>query len=58
MGSIDISTEKVVDRDKDRENRVEQPNVETPDTLGWLAVVIMSLAGGLLIWSLFSGKAA
>jgi Mn2+/Fe2+ NRAMP family transporter len=28
------------------------------NTLGWLAVVIMSLAGGLLIWSLFTGKAA
>ena len=28
------------------------------NTLGWLAVVLMSLAGGLLIWSLFSGKAA
>ena len=28
------------------------------NSLGWLAVVIMSLAGGLLIWSLFSGKAA
>ena len=28
------------------------------NTLGWLAVVIMSLAGGLLIWSLFAGKAA
>jgi NRAMP (natural resistance-associated macrophage protein)-like metal ion transporter len=27
------------------------------NTLGWLAVVIMSLAGGLLIWSLFTGKA-
>jgi NRAMP (natural resistance-associated macrophage protein)-like metal ion transporter len=28
------------------------------NALGWLAVVIMSLAGGLLIWSLFTGKAA
>jgi len=28
------------------------------NTLGWLAVVLMSLAGGLLIWSLFTGKAA
>jgi NRAMP (natural resistance-associated macrophage protein)-like metal ion transporter len=28
------------------------------NTLGWLAVVIMSLAGGLLIWSLFTGPAA
>jgi NRAMP (natural resistance-associated macrophage protein)-like metal ion transporter len=28
------------------------------NTLGWLAVAIMSLAGGLLIWSLFTGKAA
>jgi NRAMP (natural resistance-associated macrophage protein)-like metal ion transporter len=26
------------------------------NTLGWFAVVIMSLAGGLLIWSLISGK--
>lgn len=29
------------------------------NTLGWLAVILMSLAGGLLIWSLFTtGKAA
>jgi len=28
------------------------------NTLGWLAVVLMSLAGGLLIWSLITGKAA
>jgi Mn2+/Fe2+ NRAMP family transporter len=28
------------------------------NTLGWLTVVLMSLAGGLLIWSLFTGKAA
>jgi NRAMP (natural resistance-associated macrophage protein)-like metal ion transporter len=28
------------------------------NTLGSLAVIIMSLAGGLLIWSLFTGKAA
>lgn len=28
------------------------------NTLGWLAVALMSLAGGLLIWSLFTGKAA
>jgi NRAMP (natural resistance-associated macrophage protein)-like metal ion transporter len=28
------------------------------NTLGCLAVVLMSLAGGLLIWSLFTGKAA
>src|SRR5665647_148394 len=28
------------------------------NTLGGLAVVLMSLAGGLLIWSLFTGKAA
>jgi len=27
------------------------------NTLGGLAVVIISLAGGLLIWSLFTGKA-
>ena len=27
------------------------------NTLGWFAVVLMSLAGGLLIWSLFTGKA-
>jgi Mn2+/Fe2+ NRAMP family transporter len=27
------------------------------NTLGWFAVVFMSLAGGLLIWSLFTGKA-
>ncbi|MBC7962178.1 MAG: divalent metal cation transporter [Steroidobacteraceae bacterium] len=28
------------------------------NTLGWLAVIIMTVAGGLLIWSLFTGKAA
>jgi Mn2+/Fe2+ NRAMP family transporter len=28
------------------------------NTLGWLAVVIMTLAGGLLLWSLFTGKGA
>jgi NRAMP (natural resistance-associated macrophage protein)-like metal ion transporter len=26
------------------------------NTLGWLAVIIMTVAGGLLIWSLFTGK--
>lgn len=28
------------------------------NTLGWLAVVLMSLAGGLLIWLLCAGKAS
>lgn len=28
------------------------------NTLGWLAVIIMTVAGGLLIWSLFTGTAA
>jgi NRAMP (natural resistance-associated macrophage protein)-like metal ion transporter len=28
------------------------------NTLGWLAVVLMSFAGGLLIWLLFTGQAA
>ena len=28
------------------------------NTLGWLTVVLMSLAGGLLIWSLCTGKAS
>jgi NRAMP (natural resistance-associated macrophage protein)-like metal ion transporter len=28
------------------------------NTLGWLAVIIMTVAGGLLIWSLFTGKTA
>ena len=27
------------------------------NTLGWLAVVLMSLAGGLFIWTLCTGKA-
>jgi Mn2+/Fe2+ NRAMP family transporter len=36
----------------------ENGNGWLSNTLGGLAVVIMSLAGGLLIWSLFTGKAA
>ena len=28
------------------------------NTLGWFAVVLMSFAGGLLIWLLFTGQAA
>jgi len=28
------------------------------NTLGWLTVVLMSLAGGLLIWAVFTGKAS
>jgi Mn2+/Fe2+ NRAMP family transporter len=36
----------------------ENANGWLSNTLGWLAVVLMSLAGGLLIWSLVTGKTA
>jgi NRAMP (natural resistance-associated macrophage protein)-like metal ion transporter len=35
----------------------ENTNGWLSNTLGWLAVVLMSLAGGLLIWALCTGKA-